>query len=34
MILLNHMPLPRDVATALMYGIKSDTHDLSQEATS
>ncbi len=33
MILLNHMPLPRDVATALMYGIKSDTHDLSQEAT-
>ncbi|MHC4953918.1 MAG: DHH family phosphoesterase [Planctomycetota bacterium] len=33
MILRNHMPLPRDVATALMYGIKSDTHDLSQEAS-
>ena len=33
LILLNHIPLPRDVATALMYGIKSDTHDLSQEAT-
>lgn len=29
----NNVPLPRDVATALMYGIKSDTHDLSEEAT-
>jgi len=33
LILRNHTPLPRDVATALMYGIKSDTHDLSQEAS-
>jgi len=33
LILRNHIRLPRDVATALMYGIKSDTHDLSQEAT-
>jgi len=30
----NRVPLPRAVATALMYGIKSDTHDLSDEATS
>ena len=29
----NNIPIPRDVATALMYGIKSDTHDLSDEAT-
>jgi len=29
----NRVPLPRDVATALMYGIKSDTHDLSEHAT-
>lgn len=33
LFLRNHVPLPRDVATALMYGIKSDTHDLSDEAT-
>ena len=32
--LKNGVPLPRDVATALMYGIKSDTHDLSEDATS
>lgn len=29
----NGVPLKRAVATALMYGIKSDTHDLSEEAT-
>ncbi|NJN14474.1 MAG: bifunctional oligoribonuclease/PAP phosphatase NrnA [Planctomycetes bacterium] len=29
----NGVPLRRTVATALMYGIKSDTHDLSDEAT-
>jgi nanoRNase/pAp phosphatase (c-di-AMP/oligoRNAs hydrolase) len=33
LFLLNNVPLPRDVATALMYGIKSDTHDLSEHAT-
>ena len=33
LMLRNHTPLPRDVATALMYGIKSDTHDLSLEAS-
>jgi nanoRNase/pAp phosphatase (c-di-AMP/oligoRNAs hydrolase) len=33
LLLRNHVPLPRNIATALMYGIKSDTHDLSQEAT-
>jgi nanoRNase/pAp phosphatase (c-di-AMP/oligoRNAs hydrolase) len=31
--LRNRVPLPRDVATGLMYGIKSDTHDLSDNAT-
>jgi nanoRNase/pAp phosphatase (c-di-AMP/oligoRNAs hydrolase) len=31
--LSNGVPLPRPVATALLYGIKSDTHDLSDEAT-
>ncbi|MGH7163011.1 MAG: DHH family phosphoesterase [Planctomycetota bacterium] len=31
--LKNRVPLPRVVATALLYGIKSDTHDLSDEAT-
>jgi len=31
--LRNNVPLSRNVATALMYGIKSDTHDLSEEAT-
>ncbi|MHC4548114.1 MAG: DHH family phosphoesterase [Planctomycetota bacterium] len=31
--LRNGVPLPRDVATALMYGVKSDTHDLSENAT-
>ena len=29
----NRTPMPRNVATALMYGIKSDTHDLSEEST-
>jgi len=29
----NRVPLPRDVATALMYGIKSDTNDLSESAS-
>jgi len=33
LFLKNGVPVPRDVATALMYGIKSDTHDLSDEAT-
>ena len=33
LLLRNHVSLPRNVATALMYGIKSDTHDLSLEAT-
>lgn len=33
LLLRNHVPLPTKVATALMYGIKSDTNDLSQEAT-
>ena len=33
LLLRNHIALPSNVATALMYGIKSDTHDLSQEAT-
>jgi nanoRNase/pAp phosphatase (c-di-AMP/oligoRNAs hydrolase) len=33
LFLRNRVPLPRDVATALMYGIKSDTHDLSEHAT-
>jgi nanoRNase/pAp phosphatase (c-di-AMP/oligoRNAs hydrolase) len=33
LFLRNHVPIPRDVATALMYGIKSDTHDLSEHAT-
>ncbi len=27
------VPIPRDTATALMYGIKSDTHDLSEGST-
>jgi nanoRNase/pAp phosphatase (c-di-AMP/oligoRNAs hydrolase) len=31
--LRNRVPIPRKVATSLMYGIKSDTHDLSEEAT-
>jgi len=31
--LRNHVPLACEVATALMYGIKSDTHDLSEHAT-
>ncbi len=31
--LRNGIPISRNVATALMYGIKSDTHDLSDEAT-
>jgi len=29
----NRIPLPRDVATALMYGIKSDTNDLAEAAS-
>jgi nanoRNase/pAp phosphatase (c-di-AMP/oligoRNAs hydrolase) len=29
----NRVPIPTPVATALLYGIKSDTHDLSDEAT-
>ena len=29
----NRVPMPRDVATALMYGIKSDTNDLSESAS-
>jgi len=29
----NNMAVPTDVATALMYGIKSDTHGLGEEAT-
>jgi len=29
----NRVPVPTPVATALLYGIKSDTHDLSDEAT-
>ncbi|MCK6461683.1 MAG: DHHA1 domain-containing protein [Planctomycetes bacterium] len=33
LFLRNHVPIPGDVATALMYGIKSDTHDLSEHAT-
>jgi nanoRNase/pAp phosphatase (c-di-AMP/oligoRNAs hydrolase) len=33
LFLRNHVPMPREVATALMYGIKSDTHDLSEHAT-
>jgi nanoRNase/pAp phosphatase (c-di-AMP/oligoRNAs hydrolase) len=33
LFLRNNVPVPRDVATALMYGIKSDTHDLSEHAT-
>jgi len=33
LFLRNGVPVPRDVATALMYGIKSDTHDLSEHAT-
>jgi nanoRNase/pAp phosphatase (c-di-AMP/oligoRNAs hydrolase) len=33
LFLRNGVPIPRDVATALMYGIKSDTHDLSEHAT-
>jgi len=33
LFLRNHVAIPRDVATALMYGIKSDTHDLSEHAT-
>jgi nanoRNase/pAp phosphatase (c-di-AMP/oligoRNAs hydrolase) len=34
LFLRNHVPLDPLVATALLYGIKSDTHDLSEEATS
>ncbi|MHC4959541.1 MAG: DHH family phosphoesterase [Planctomycetota bacterium] len=30
--LRNNVPLPDDVSTALMYGIKSDTHGLGEEA--
>jgi nanoRNase/pAp phosphatase (c-di-AMP/oligoRNAs hydrolase) len=33
LFLRNGVPVPRAVATALMYGIKSDTHDLSEEST-
>jgi len=33
LFLKNRVPIPRDVATGLMYGIKSDTHDLSEHAT-
>ncbi|MEM8886095.1 MAG: DHH family phosphoesterase [Planctomycetota bacterium] len=33
LLLRNHVPVPKNVATALIYGIKSDTHDLAQETT-
>jgi nanoRNase/pAp phosphatase (c-di-AMP/oligoRNAs hydrolase) len=34
LFLKNNVPMPGDVATALMYGIKSDTHGLGEEAQS